>query len=573
MRPYMGALLLAVVTMLFVDAISYAIPAGIAWITDNVYARMGEESAVKDLLIVTSLLLGAGIVRGIFAHVMIRAYWYAGEAVVKDLRNALYAKLQRLDLAFYDRARVGDIMSRVTTDIQLVRNFIAYGIEHRIRIVIISLSILALMLLQDFRLAIAVYTLVPLLFLIIVWTSGKMKTAVVRKQEQLGRLASRIQENLTGIRVVKAFAMEEGEMDQFDRENRKQKALDIGLSMLAVNLNSVLMTANGAGSLVILIVGGFQVIAGTMSLGVLLAFVSYLGIMGFPIAMLAFNTSIINQAKGAAVRIFELLESPARAECCAGTHKKKLDGEIAFRNVVFGYDSENPVLRNLTFTIKPGEKVALFGLTGAGKSTLISLIPGFYLPTSGTIKIDGRDIAEWDFARLRAQTGIVLQETFLFSATIRENIAFGRPGASMTEVTNAARHAHIHDYIESLPDGYETRVGEYGIGLSGGQKQRIAIARTLLQDPAILILDDCTSSLDTVTERKIQRQLVRLMEGRTTIIVAQRMSSLAMAERIIVMKGGEIEDIDSHARLIGRNGLYRSTYLSQAGNPEGPGEW
>jgi ATP-binding cassette subfamily B protein len=292
--------------------------------------------------------------------------------------------------------------------------------------------------------------------------------------------------------------------------------------------------------------------------------------MAFPIRILAFNTSLISLARGGIRRVQEILDSPDQHRHNTGTCTEPIQGHLRFDSVSFRYESDAPVLQDVSFDVQAGERVALFGLTGAGKSTIISLIPRFYLPDSGAIEIDGRDIRDWNLQHLRAQIGTVLQETFLFSATIRENISFGRSDATFEEIRQAARHAHIHEFIESLPDGYETIVGEYGVGLSGGQKQRVAIARTLLQDPRLLILDDCTSSLDAVTERRIQEQLRQLMEGRTTIIVAQRMSTLRLADRIIVVDRGTVADADSHDKLLQRNALYRNTYALQTAFPASP---
>ncbi|MBN2440834.1 MAG: ABC transporter ATP-binding protein [Spirochaetales bacterium] len=562
-KPYAGVLVLAVFTMLCVDIIAYMIPLCIGYITDHIFPFMHTPGMIQKLLIICGVLMLAGIIRGIVSHVMIRSYWHVGEVVVRDLRNGLYEKLQHLDLAFYDQARTGDLMSRVTTDILLIRDFFAFGIEHRLRIILITLTIFVLMLMQEWRLALAVYGLIPFLYLVVVSFSKKMRKAVTKKQKQMGIMTARVQENITGIRIVKAFAMENKEIETFHSENKKMLEREIKMSLLQVDLNSILLLTNGAGSLIILLFGGYLVITSQLTLGVLFAFIAYLGLMGFPINMLAFNTSLINLALGAGDRIWEILQCADQQQINRNTLQIPLRGKIAFRQVSFGYQEHVPVLKDLNFTIQPGEKVALFGLTGAGKSTLISLIPRFYLPGTGRIEIDDRDISDWELGFLRSRIGIVQQETFLFSSSIKENIAFGKPGTSLEEIQRVARLAHIDEFINGLPLGYDTLVGEYGIGLSGGQKQRVAIARTLLQDPALLILDDCTSSLDTITERKIQAQLQELMKGRTTIIIAQRISTLDLAERIIVLDRGTIQDIDTHPGLMKRNKLYRKTYEHQ----------
>ncbi len=569
-RPYRCNLAIAIVFMVPFDLVAYTVPLVIGYVVDNIYPGIQAGGPLTPLWFATGLLVFAGVLRGITAHLMIRSFWFVAESVVKDVRSCLYEKLQHLDLTFYDKARTGDLMSRVTYDIQLLRNFFSFGVEHRIRIFAITVTIFGVMLWQEWRLALAVYTVVPFFFAVIIYYSRKMREAVRRKQEQMGQLNARVQENVTGIRVVKAFSMEHAEIDRFDAENRTMLEKDLDMSLLQVLLNPVLLLTDGVGSLVILLFGGYQVIEGTMSLGVLFAFVSYLGVMRFPMNILAFNTSLLNLATGACNRLFEILNAPDQKRYDKGTHTEPIEGRVEFDHVRFEYEDGRAVLDNLSFVIEPGERVALFGLTGAGKSTLISLIPRFYLPTYGRILIDDRDITEWDLRYLRSQVGTVMQETFLFSASIGENIAFARPNASREEIEQAARYAHIHDFISSLPNGYETIVGEYGVGLSGGQKQRVAIARTLLQDPRLLILDDCTSSLDAVTEQMIQDELRVLMEGRTTILVAQRVSTLSLADRIIVLEDGGISDIDSHDRLLERNSLYRTTYAAQTAAPGGP---
>jgi ABC-type multidrug transport system fused ATPase/permease subunit len=542
----------------------------VGYVTDAVYPYMREPGMLRRLAAAGGLLIGGAVVRGFLVNGMIRQFWYMAESVVRDIRNAVYQKLQHLDLSFYDRARTGDLMSRVTYDIQLIRNCIAFGFEHRIRIVLISATIFAIMLYQEWRLALAIYSILPIFFAVIIYFTRRMERAVTEKQRQMGRLNARLQENITGIRVVKAFAMEELEMDRFDEENRRMYERDLRVGLLQVHLNPILLMTDGIAAMIILVYGGYLVIMGEMSLGVLFAFVTFLGIMAFPIRILAFNTSLLSLARGGIRRIEEILHSPDQKRHNTGTSTVPIRGDLSFRHVSFAYEGNAPVLADISFDVKAGEQIALFGLTGAGKSTLISLIPRFYPPSSGSILIDGRDITEWDQQYLRSQIGTVLQETFLFSATLRENIAFGRSDASEAEIRQAAEYAQIGDFIESLPEGYDTVVGEYGVGLSGGQKQRIAIARTLLQDPKLLILDDCTSSLDAVTERNIQDQLRKLMVGRTTIIVAQRVSTLRLADRILVVDRGMVAGMDSHERLLRSNPLYRNTYELQTAYPASP---
>ncbi|POR01331.1 hypothetical protein AU468_08415 [Alkalispirochaeta sphaeroplastigenens] len=563
LRPYRLHLAGAFGAMFLVDGFAYIVPVIVAYATDHIYPSLGEPAGLRRLAALSGGLLALAFLRGIAVHLMIRAFWFTAEAAVRDLRNSLYHKLQHLETAFYDQARTGDLMSRATWDIQLIRNFIAFGLEHRLRISLISGTIFLLMLFQDWRLALAVYTAIPLFIVAIISYSRRMRHAGAAQQREMGRLNTHIQENITGIRIVKAFALEQEETERFDRQNKRMLQRDLESSLLQACLNPILLITDGAGALIVLALGGYRVISGQMSLGTLLAFITYLSVMAFPLRILAFNTALVNQAASAANRVLQILESPDQNQRNTGQCRRPIEGAISFQGVGFHYQPDTPVLRDVSFQIEPGERVALFGLTGAGKSTLISLIPRFSPPRAGTIRIDGEKIENWDLPYLRSRIGTVLQETFLFSATIRDNIAFARPDASDQEIQQAARYAQIHDFIMTLPRGYQTPVGEYGTGLSGGQRQRIAIARTLLQNPRILILDDCTSSLDAVTERRIQQQLHTLMAGRTTIIIAQRVSSLALADRIIVLDKGTVQAVDSHEALLEQNSLYRTIYEKQ----------
>jgi ABC-type multidrug transport system fused ATPase/permease subunit len=290
---------------------------------------------------------------------------------------------------------------------------------------------------------------------------------------------------------------------------------------------------------------------------------SYLAIMGFPLFILAFNTSLLSLASGAALRIQEILSKKDQRQENTGHHRSSIEGALEFRNVYFSYPESNGVLQDVSFSIEPGERVAVFGLTGSGKSSLISLIPRFYEPSSGEILLDNVPLKDWDLEYLRSRMGMVLQESFLFSMSILDNIDYGKPNASMKEIEQAAKSAQIHDFILSLPEGYQSKVGEFGMGLSGGQRQRLAIARALLKDPRLLILDDCTSSLDSGTEREIQKELQNLMARRTTLIIAQRISTLRLADRIILLHDGKIHHMDSHEKLLKKSSLYRSAYETQ----------
>ncbi|MGE5557703.1 MAG: ABC transporter ATP-binding protein [Bacillota bacterium] len=567
-RSYRRIFMLAFFCMVGMNILTYSIPIGVRYITDHIFPVIDQPGKVAVLIRACLIMIAAGAVRGFFVYVMAYSFWFCSIAMGRDLRNALYDKLQRLGFSFYSKARTGDLMSRLTTDIEILRNFYAWVFEHRIQIACYFGIVLALLLWTDWRLALATYVFVPLVSFFIIHYSKKIRAAVSKRQIQAGLLNSVLQENITGIRVVKAYAMEEEEKSKFGRENDKMFGANLRVSLLQVYLQPILVFTSGIGTLVVLFYGGYLVMRGGMTLGSFMAFFSYLTITNWPIMMLAHNTNQMRQAEGAADRILEILRRPEHGIDNTGTLIVPLQGGLRFEDVTFGYDDEKDILHNINFTVEPGEKVAFFGLTGSGKSTLVSLIPRFYDPQRGLIRLDGRDIREYELTGLRRQIGAVLQETFLFSTTIRENIAFGCPDAGMDEVMAAAKSAQIHDFITSLPYGYDTIVGERGVGLSGGQKQRVAIARALLSNPRILILDDCTSSVDPETETAIQESLRRLMEGRTTLIIAQRISTLRLAERIIILDGGQIAASGSHEELLETSKLYREIYRTQMMEPE-----
>lgn len=565
LKKYKSAFAAAIFCMVIVDVIAYMLPLLIRHITDNIFPYIKSENMLTPLFIFGGLILLSGIVRGIMAHFMIRFYWFVAESIVKDIRNSLFEKLQHLSAPFYDKARTGDLMSRVTSDVQMIRNFFAFGVEHRIRIILISITVLGFMIWQNWKLALLVYSFIPFVFMLVIYFSNKMGKAVSKKHRQTGTLSSFLQENLRGIRIVKALSMEKQQMKEFEEENSKLRDSSMEVADLQAKMNPMLIVTSTIGSLVILLYGGIQILNGseTMSLGILLGFMTYLAIIGFPLFILAFNTSLISLASGAALRIDEILSKSDQRHENKGRHRGKIDGALKFSNVSFSYPESNLVLKDISFSINQGERVALFGLTGSGKSSLISLIPRFYEPQSGKIILDNVPLSEWDLEYLRSRIGLVLQESFLFSMSILENISYGKPNSSMEEIQQAAKSAQIHDFIMTLPDGYHSKVGEFGLGLSGGQRQRLTIARALLKDPSLLILDDCTSSLDSGTEREIQNELKKLMAGRTTLIIAQRISTLRLADRIILLHDGKIHHMDSHEQLLKKSSIYRSAYENQ----------
>jgi ATP-binding cassette subfamily B protein len=570
-RPYRWLFCTGFILMIIQNSLMYVVPWGVGHIWDYVFPVLGKRPDSGWLLAKwCGFLLLAGLMRALFLFPMIYLFWYTGIKVVRDLRNQLYQKLQTLSFRFYNRVRVGDLMSRLTLDIELIKNFYAYNIEHRSQIYMYYTIITCLLFITDWKLALVCLTIAPIIIPITLIFSNKMRRAVIERQIQAGILNAKVQENITGIRVVKAFAMESSEITKFDSENKTMLCKNLNVTKLQAFLHPFLIFGASIGMAVILWYGGFRVIRGQMSLGHLISFVFYLTMLNWPFTMLAPNTNQIRQVEGAVKRVTEILNETEDVASPEGGGKILADlrGKIEFSGVTFGYqnpESPNgyPIIKDLDLTVAPGEKVAIIGLTGSGKSTLVSLIPRFYDPQRGDIRVDGVALTALNLNWWRKQIGLVLQETFLFSATIADNIAFGKPDASMAEIRKAAKAAQIDEYIMTLPEGYQTIVGERGVGLSGGQKQRVAIARAILLNPKILILDDSTSSVDVETEREIQAALNGLMVERTTIIITQRLSTARLADRVVILESGEIRAQGTHEDLMDWNPFYQELYSIQ----------
>ncbi len=452
-------------------------------------------------------------------------------------------------------------MSRATQDVEAVRWYIAMGVLRGSYVFLLLIAVLILMFFTSWQLALVVWAFIPF----IIWRSSVMAFTLrplwMQIQEGLGKLANVLQEALTGARVVKAFAREEHEGEKFEAEAQDLFQRSYRSSSVQA-VNAPMMTGAWlAATAATLWVGGVLVSNGSMDIGELAAFLLYLTILQQPVRVLGWIIMVISRANAAGERIYEIMDAESAVQEKPGAVAlADAAGHVRFENVSFGYDALSPVLTDIDIDARPGQVVALMGPTGSGKSTVVNLMPRFYDVTGGRITIDGTDIRDLKIASLRAAIGVVQQDVFLFSATMRDNIAYGAIEASDEEVERAAKAAYIHDFIMSLPEGYDTWVGERGITLSGGQKQRIAIARTLLLDPRILILDDSTSSVDTETEYLIQGTLQELMRGRTTFVIAQRLRTVKMADEIVVLQEGRIVERGRHDELLARDGVYRQIY-------------
>ena len=558
--PYWNRYLVATVLVFAISALNLLEPMVIKWVIDEIL-----ESKNYSLLLYGALaILGVAILRGVLQFFQRFTMSWAGQKVVFDIRNTLYRHLQQLSFSFYDKAQTGQIMSRVTSDVETAQRFLSNGLVNLVSIVLTFTTTLIIMLSHHTKLTLMAMITVPFL----AWRGQGYSTQIRPMfwsiQQQLAVLTARLQENITGQRVVKAFARKDHELEVFERDNMALLERNVRAERLS-GVNWALMRLLTEISLgIILWYGGYQVIRGNITYGTLVAFNMWLGRLLGPIRRLGFWVSMVQRTVASGERIFEILDTKAEVQDKPGAKPMPpIEGRVTFENVSFSYDGEHMVIDDINLDVKPGQTIAILGGTGSGKSTLINLIPRFYDVTKGRILIDGIDIRDVTLESLRRQIGIVTQETFLFSASLRDNIAYGKPEATDEEVIAAAKAAHIHDFIASLPQGYDSVIGERGVGLSGGQKQRVAIARALLMDARILLLDESTSSVDVETEMRIQEAFSRLLEDRTAFVIAQRLSTVRNADWIIVLDKGRIAEQGTHEELLKKGGIYTSIYNLQ----------
>ena len=537
------------------------------WTKDQLTAQLtADKLNAPTLLIQAGLaIVGFAVVRGLFSF--LQAYWAErnSQAVAFDMRNELYAKIQRLSFSYHDQNQTGQLMIRATDDVEKVRLFIGQGLLQLVGALVLLTATLIILFSANASLALATIWILPVALILFMVFGGLTQPLFAKVQQKLSSLNTILQENLAGIKVVKAFTREASEEAKFRQaaDNLMQQSLSIA-RVFTFLFPLIFLIAN-LGQATTLYVGGKQIIANTMSIGQWQEFSLYLIYLFFPVAQLGFIITQFGQAAASAARIFEILDAKSDVTDKPGAIAlPPVQGNIKFDNVTFRYfGAGDPVLDKVNFEARPGETIALLGATGSGKTTIINLLPRFYDPTEGRITIDDHDLRDVTLESLRAQIGVVLQETNLFSGNIRDNIAFGKPDATMEEVIAAATAAAAHDFITSFPEGYETPVGERGTTLSGGQKQRIAIARALLLNPRILILDDSTSSVDLQTEAQIQSALDKLMKGRTSFVIAQRISTVMNADQILVLEKGRVVAQGKHADLMEDSEIYADIYTSQ----------
>ncbi len=556
--PYRWLVVAAYVALFTALGLQLTIP----WVLASVVDRGLVEGNRGYLWRGALAIVGLAALQGAFTYGRAYLVQRLAEQVGHDLRRDLYAHLQSLPFSFYDRAQTGQLMSRATDDINNIRGALMMGLRALVLAIATLIAVTIILFRLDALLAAVALSTMPLL----VWWSARFGIGVrpffSRVQEQFGVMTSALQENVAGGRVVRAFAQEAQESARFERELDELFGRNIAAARRWSLAYPLMLLFSGLGLAGVLWLGGYRVLTGALSIGTLVAFNRYLVLLNEPARWMGFVVSRIARAIASARRIFEILDTkPAIADRPDAIALPHMRGEVVFEGVTFTYPgAKRPALEDISFVARPGETVALLGPTGSGKTTLVNLLPRFYDVSAGRILIDGHDVRDIALTSLRAQIGSVLQETFLFGLTVRENIAYGRPDASFEAVVAAAKAARADDFIRAMPEGYDTILGERGVTLSGGQKQRVAIARALLLDPAILVLDDATSSVDTETEAEIQAAMQTLMEGRTSFVIAQRLSSVRDADQILVLRDGRIVERGTHIQLIQQDGFYRELH-------------
>ena len=556
LRPYRASMIVSIVFAIGSDLAALVA----TFLTGSVAAALVHHDRGK-LPWLVGAVLGLGVLR---ALMMAGRRLIAGRqalAVEMDMRKDVYAKLVRLSFGFYDRHQTGQLMSRATVDLQGVRFFLGYGLIFFFQHIFTVLGVGVVVFLISWKLALIALAIAPALVAVAYRYSHVSHPLLRDVQQKMADVATVAEENIVGVHVVKSFAQEAAQQQKFERRSQEVFELSVKANRQRAFYIPILSFLPMLGQAAALLVGGRMVVNGSLSIASFVRFNLYLAMLVMPLRALGMWIGQAQRATAAGERIFQVIDEPEEIANTPGARELPPGpGRITFDNVTFGYDPERPVLDGIDLELEPGRVVALIGHTGSGKTSLAALVPRFYDVQTGRVSVDGNDVRTLTLASLRREIGVIAQDPFLFSASVRENIAFGRPDATAEDVERAARLAQAHDFIAALPDGYDTVIGERGITLSGGQRQRVAIARALLIDPRLLILDDATASVDATTESKIRDGLREAMRNRTTIIIAHRLSTIALADEIVVLADGRIAARGRHDDLAESNDVYREIY-------------
>ncbi|MBN2047289.1 MAG: ABC transporter ATP-binding protein [Anaerolineaceae bacterium] len=569
-KPYWKDVVIAVVTLVLVVIFDLMIPS----LTQRAIDDGIMKSDLGVVLSSTLLMLGFTLVSALFSFVNSVSAVRSAQKFTYDLRNAIFRKIQALSFGNYDHLTTGEMLVSLTSDVSMVQNSTMMMMRMAIRAPIMLFGSLFFIFTTNAKLSLMLLPVMLLHLAVVLVLMKPLQKFFTEVQKRLDKLNTVMQENLSGVRVVKAFVRQKYEIDRFGVANGAYAEQNVKAGRLMSGLFPLLFTLGNIGTVMVIYFGGIQVTQGSMTTGEVVAFINYLMMTMFPMFMLAMLVGMLASAGASAGRIEKILDAEIEVRDKPGAvDMPKIQGAVEFQNVTFAYrgSEADPVLKQISFAVNPGETVAILGATGSGKSSLVNLIPRLYDVTEGQILIDGRDIRDVKQSSLQAQIGIALQEAILFSGTVADNIRYGRPEATDDEVREAAIVAEAHDFVMEFEEGYQYHVGQRGSNLSGGQKQRLSIARAICMDPAILILDDSTSAVDVDTEARIQEKMDAVLKGRTSFIIAQRISTVLNADKILVLEDGTIVDTGTHKELIQRCEVYREIYDSQLGNGNGGG--
>lgn len=557
LRPHWLFSVGTVICLALATAFAMIIPWLLAWVVD-VGVQNGHFS---DLLLAAGAVVLISTLRGLAAYGQGYLSQAVSSLVAYDLRNQIYQHLQELSFSFHDEAETGQLMSRMTVDIEAIRNFITLGLLRALVAFVTFTSITVILFTLDWRLALITLISVPVIGFLATQVAKRLRPLWLGVQNETGALGTIMQESLSGMRVVKSFTREPFEVEKFDAKNQEVRNLNLEALRLSAWNQPLMVLALNVINVLVVWVGGIAVIGDKLSLGVLVAVTQYILLLGTPVRSFGFMVNWFLRGLSGGIRIFAVMDTQPDIVSKPGAHVlEQVRGEVRYEHVSFAYGKGPEVLHDININAKAGQIIALLGATGSGKSTVLHLLPRFYDVTGGCVKVDGYDVRDVTVESLRRNIGLVLQDVFLFNATLRDNIAYGITDVTEEEIMQAARIAHVHDFAVNLPDGYDTWVGERGVTLSGGQKQRVAIARTLLLNPRILILDESTSSVDMETEYQIQQALEVVMRGRTTFVVASRLRTIKNADQILIIENGEIVEHGNHESLLKLNGRYKQLY-------------